>query len=59
MRSGQGPEFEEYKQSQPPPRREVSATMPWDRDDAYNFALTRNGGLIGMCSAYRGAEPQG
>lgn len=33
--------------------------MPRDRDDAYNFAITRNGGLIGMCSTYRGAEPQG
>ncbi|MEU4507757.1 GNAT family N-acetyltransferase [Streptomyces sp. NPDC024089] len=31
----------------------------WDSGDAYNFAITRNGGLIGMCSTYRGAEPEG
>ncbi|MFC9757299.1 GNAT family N-acetyltransferase [Streptomyces sp. NPDC056921] len=31
----------------------------WDSGDAYNFAITRNGGLIGMCSVYRGAEPEG
>ncbi|WP_079271252.1 GNAT family N-acetyltransferase [Streptomyces lydicus] len=31
----------------------------WDRGDAFNYAITRDGTLIGMCSTYRRAEPQG
>lgn len=31
----------------------------WHSGDAYNYAITRAGRLIGMCSTYRGAEPQG
>jgi RimJ/RimL family protein N-acetyltransferase len=31
----------------------------WDSGDAYNYAITAGGTLIGMCSTYRGAEPQG
>ncbi|MFI6006621.1 GNAT family N-acetyltransferase [Streptomyces sp. NPDC051366] len=33
--------------------------LKWDSGDAYNYAIVRGGTLIGMCSAYRGAEPQG
>ncbi|MEU9247850.1 GNAT family N-acetyltransferase [Streptomyces sp. NPDC048385] len=31
----------------------------WASGDAYNYAITKDGTLIGMCSAYRGAEPRG
>ncbi|MEU6229751.1 GNAT family N-acetyltransferase [Streptomyces sp. NPDC047042] len=31
----------------------------WDSGDAYNYAIARDGTFIGMCSTYRGAEPQG
>ncbi|MEU9304848.1 GNAT family N-acetyltransferase [Streptomyces sp. NPDC048269] len=31
----------------------------WDSGDAYNYAIARDGALIGMCQTYRGAEPQG
>ncbi|MGP3977842.1 GNAT family N-acetyltransferase [Streptomyces sp. 8N114] len=31
----------------------------WDSGDAFNYAITRDGTLIGMCSTHRAAEPQG
>ncbi|MFJ4776483.1 GNAT family N-acetyltransferase [Streptomyces sp. NPDC088762] len=31
----------------------------WDSGDAYNYAITRDVTLIGMCSTYRGTDPQG
>ena len=31
----------------------------WASGNAYNYAITKDGTLIGMCSTYRGAEPQG
>ncbi|MEO3843530.1 GNAT family N-acetyltransferase [Streptomyces sp. B22F1] len=30
-----------------------------DSGDAFNYAVTRNGALISMCSTYRGTVPQG
>lgn len=30
----------------------------WDSGDAYNYAITKDGTLVGMCSTYRAAEPQ-
>ncbi|WP_225828655.1 GNAT family N-acetyltransferase [Streptomyces naphthomycinicus] len=31
----------------------------WTAGDAYNYAIARDGTLIGMCQAYRAAEPRG
>ena len=41
--------------------REFLATSEskWTSGDVYNYAIAKNGTLIGMCQTYRGAEPQG
>ncbi|KAA6212116.1 N-acetyltransferase [Streptomyces albofaciens JCM 4342] len=31
----------------------------WASGDVYNYAIAKNGTLIGMCQTYRGPEPQG
>lgn len=31
----------------------------WARGDVYNYAVAKDGTLVGMCQCYRGAEPQG
>lgn len=31
----------------------------WASGDVYNYAIAKDGSLIGMCQTYRGAEPQG
>jgi RimJ/RimL family protein N-acetyltransferase len=31
----------------------------WASGDVYNYAIAKDGTLIGMCQTYRGAEPQG
>ncbi|MGP3923601.1 GNAT family N-acetyltransferase [Streptomyces sp. 8N616] len=31
----------------------------WQSSDAYNYAITVNGALVGSCSIYRTGEPQG
>ena len=31
----------------------------WVSGDVYNYAIARDGTLLGMCQTYRGAEPQG
>ncbi|MFD4627670.1 GNAT family N-acetyltransferase [Streptomyces sp. NPDC058475] len=41
--------------------REFLATSEskWTSGDVYNYAIAKDGTLIGMCQTYRGAEPQG
>lgn len=31
----------------------------WASGEAYNYAIVKDGALIGMCQAYRGTEPEG
>ncbi|QLH24816.1 GNAT family N-acetyltransferase [Streptomyces sp. Rer75] len=37
----------------------AKSTSKWASGDAYNYAITEDSTLIGMCSTRRGAEPQG
>lgn len=41
--------------------REFLATSEskWASGDVYNYAIAKDGTLIGMCQTYRGADPQG
>ncbi|MER5948180.1 GNAT family N-acetyltransferase [Streptomyces sp. NPDC001904] len=41
--------------------REFLATSEskWISGDVYNYAISKDGALIGMCQTYRAAEPQG
>ncbi|PBC93794.1 RimJ/RimL family protein N-acetyltransferase [Streptomyces sp. Ag82_O1-15] len=37
----------------------ATSESKWASGDVYNYAIAKDGTLIGMCQTYRGAEPQG
>ncbi|MFE0510846.1 GNAT family N-acetyltransferase [Streptomyces sp. NPDC058964] len=37
----------------------TNSESKWATGDAYNYAISKDGMLIGMCQTYRAAEPQG
>ncbi|WP_307797644.1 GNAT family N-acetyltransferase [Streptomyces laculatispora] len=37
----------------------AKSASKWANGDVYNYAITKDGALVGMCQTYRGAEPNG